>query len=46
MIADEFYNLFVSIGPPLANNISNTVRPLSYVHSVVYSIVISTITAL
>ena len=46
MIADEFNNLFVSIGPQLANTISNTVSPLSYVHSVVNSIVISTITAL
>ena len=46
MIADEFNNLFVSIGPQLANNISNTVSPLSYVDSVVNSIVISTITTL
>ena len=46
MIADEFNNFFVSIGPQLANNISNTVSPLSYVHSVVNSIVISTITTL
>ena len=46
MIADEFNNLFVSIGPQLANNISNAVNPLSYVHSVVNSIVISTITTL
>ena len=36
----------VSNGPQLANKISNTVSPLSYVHSVVNSIVISTITAL
>ena len=46
MIADEFNNFFVSIGTQLANNISNTVSPLSYVHSVVNSIVISTITTL
>ena len=46
LIADEFNNFFVSIGPQLANKISNTVSPLSYVHSVVNSIVISIITAL
>ena len=46
MIADEFNNFFVSIGPQLANNISNNVSPLSYVHSVANSIVISTITTL
>ena len=39
-------NLFVSIGLQLANHISKTVSPLSYVHSVVNSIVISTITTL
>ena len=48
LIADEFNNLFVSIGPQLANNISNYIKysPLSYVHSVVISSVISTIIAL
>ena len=29
MIADEFINLFVLIGPQLTNNISSTVTPLS-----------------
>ena len=46
MIADEFNNFFDSIGPQLANHISNTVSPLSYVHRVVNSIEISTITTL
>ena len=46
MIADELNNFVVSIGPQIGNNISNTVSPLSYAHSVVNSIVISTLTAL
>ena len=44
IIANEFNIFFVSIGPQLASGISSTVNPLSYIHNVVNSIVIPTIT--
>ena len=43
IIAQEFNNFFVNIGPELANSITSTVNPLSYVNNVMYSIVISTV---
>ena len=46
IIAKEFNNLFVSIGPKLAHDLSSDVNPLSYVNNVVNSIVIPTITTL
>ena len=46
IIANEFNNFFVSIGPKLANDLSSDVNPLSYVNNVVNSIVIPTITTL
>ena len=44
IIANEFNNFFVSIGPQLASNIYSSVNPLLYVRNVVNSIVIPTIT--
>ena len=46
IIANEFNNLFVSIGPQLAHVLSSDGNPLSYVNTVVNSIVIPTITSL
>ena len=46
IIANEFNNLFVSIYPKLAHDLSIDVNPLSYVNNVVNSIVIPTITTL
>ena len=46
IIANEFNNFFVSIGPTLAHDLSSDVNPLSYVNTVVNSIVIPTITTL
>ena len=46
IIANEFNNFFVSIGPKLAHDLSSDVNPLSYVNNVVNSIVIPTITTL
>ena len=46
IIANEFNNFFVSIGPKLAHDLSSDVNPLSYVNTVVNSIVIPTITSL
>ena len=45
IIANEFNNLFVSIGPKLVHDLSSDVNPLSYVNNVVNSIV-PTITTL
>ena len=41
VIADEFNNFFVSIGPQLASNISCTVDPLTYVNTTLNSIVVT-----
>ena len=46
IIANEFNNFFVSIGPKLAHDLSSDVNPLSYTNNVVNSIVIPTITTL
>ena len=46
IIANEFNNFFVSIGPKLTHDLSSDVNPLSYVNTVVNSIVIPTITSL
>ena len=46
IIANEFNNFFVSIGPELAHDLSSDVNPLSYVNNVVNSIVIPTTTTL
>ena len=43
IIANEFNNFFVSIGPKLAHDLSSDVNPLSYVNNVVNSIVIPTL---
>ena len=40
-IAKEFNNVFVSIGPALADNITCFVDPMSYVDNIMNSIVIS-----
>ena len=40
IIANEFNNFFVFIGPKLAHDLLSDVNPLSYVNNVVNSIVI------
>ena len=40
IIANELNNIFISIGPKLAHDLSSDVNPLSYVNNVVNSIVI------
>ena len=44
MIANEFNNYFVQIGPQLASNITCTISPMSYVNYVMNSIVVPDIT--
>ena len=43
-IAESFNNLFVSIGPQLAENISCETNPLTYVNNIERSIVILDVT--
>ena len=40
MIANEFNNFFINIGPQLASSIQSTINPLLYVNSILNSIVI------
>ena len=46
VIANEFNNLFVSIGPTLASNITCSKDPLTYVNGIVNSIVVHNVTSM
>ena len=46
MIAEEFNNFFVSIGPQLASNIYSSTNHMSYMNTVVNSIFIPDITTI
>ena len=46
VIANEFNNFFVSIGPTLASNITCSKDPLTYVNGIVNSIVVHNVTSM
>ena len=46
VIANEFNNFFVSIGPTLASNITCSKDPLAYVNGIVNSIVVHNVTSM